>query len=242
MRIADDIADGPGSVADRSATLAAYRRDLTWALNGRYRHRIHAALDDTVQRFAVPRQYLKDVLDGVAMDLEPVRYETFEDLYRYCYHVASTVGLACIHVWGFHDDKAKQYAEKAGIAFQLTNILRDLGEDASRQRIYLPREDLARYNYSEEQLRRSERNQEFVSLMRFEVERARRYYDEAMPLVPLLEPHGRAVFLVMLRTYRGLLDAIEQRNYDVFSSRVRLSVWRKLALVLRALPVRWGWA
>lgn len=240
MRIADDIVDGPGTTETRAARLTAYRHDLLWALNGKYRQRLHAALHDTVQRYHIPRQYLKDVLDGVAMDLAPVAYGTFDELYRYCYRVASAVGLACIHVWGFADERAKKYAENAGIALQLTNILRDLGEDAGHGRIYLPREDLERFGYTPEQLRRGERDERFRALMRFEVERARRYYDEALPLVPLLAAHGRAVFLVMLRTYRGLLDAIEERDYDVFTSRVRLSTWRKLGLVLRALPVRLG--
>lgn len=241
MRVADDIVDGPGSAEDRAARLTVYRRDLVWALNGRYRHRLHPALHDTVRRYHIPRQYLKDVLDGVEMDLAPVAYATFDELYRYCYRVASAVGLACIHIWGFQNEDAKKYAEDAGIAFQLTNILRDLGEDVTQGRIYVPREDLERFGYREEQLRRAERDEHFGALMRFEVERARRYYDDALLLVPLLEPHGRAVFLVMLRTYRGLLDAIEERNYDVFTSRVRLSTWRKLGLVLRALPVRYGW-
>ena len=176
------------------------------------------------------------------MDLEPVAFATFDDLYPYCYRVASAVGLACIYIWGFNHERAKQHAESAGIAFQLTNILRDLAEDAARQRIYLPSEDLQHFGYTETQLKRGERDEHFQALMRFQVERARRYYAASEPLVPLLDPHGQAVFLVMLRTYRGLLDTIERRNYDVFSSRVRLSRWRKLALLLRAWPVRWGWA
>src|SRR5262249_50086893 len=156
------------------------------------------------------------------MDLEPVRYATFAELYRYCYRVASAVGLACIHVWGFDGDRAKEHAEAAGIAFQLTNILRDLGEDAARGRVYLPDEDLRRCGSAAERLGRHERDDRFRELMRFEVERARGYYDAAGPLVPLLRPAGRAVFLTMMRTYRGLLDLIERRNYDVFSRRVSL--------------------
>jgi phytoene synthase len=156
--------------------------------------------------------------------------------------VASVVGLSCIHIWGNASAKAREHAEAAGIAFQLTNILRDLAEDAARGRVYLPAEDLQRFGYDAEQLRRGEGGVNFEALMRFEVERARHYYDAAGPLVPLLPRPGRAVFLVMLRTYRGLLDAIARRNYDVFHGRVRVSRWFKLRQVLRVLPVRWGWS
>lgn len=240
MRVADDLSDGPGSVPEKRTLLDDWRRQLDLALAGTYGHRLHPAFHHTATAYRIPRQYFIDVLDGVCMDLEPVRYDTFADLYRYCYRVASAVGLACIHVWGFERPEARDFAEAAGIAFQLTNILRDLAEDAARGRVYLPREDLERFGYGEAQLRHGERGEQFRRLMRFEVERARSYYEAARPLVPLLKPAGRAVFLVMARTYRGLLEAIERRDYDVFSGRVRLSRWRKLWLALQALPVRWG--
>src|SRR5207244_4511382 len=144
-----------------------------------------------------------------------------------------------IHVWGFTRAKAELHAEQAGLAFQLTNILRDLGEDAGRGRVYLPREDLARFGYSEDKLRRGERDDSFRALMRFEVERARGLYAAAWPLVPLLSPPGRAVFLVMANIYRSLLDAIEATDYDVFQRRVSISKWRKTLFALQALPARW---
>ena len=241
LRITDDLTDGPGLAADKHIELAVWRRRLDAALAGEDTHRLHPALRHTVVTYRIPRQYLDDVLDGVEMDLEPLCIATFEDLYRYCYRVASAVGLACIHIWGFTHETAKVYAEKAGIALQLTNILRDLKEDAARGRVYLPREDLERFAYPAERLAREERDEPFRALMRFEVERARSYYAAAQPLSPLLPQAGRAVFQVMLQTYRGLLDAIERRDYDVFSARVSLSSGRKLWLVLQALPVRWGW-
>ena len=240
-RITDDLSDGPGPSAGKRAGLVEWRRQLQGAVAGDYRHPLHAALQHTIRTYAIPLEYLHAVLDGVEMDLDPVRYATFDDLYPYCYRVASAVGLACIHIWGFSDVKAKAYAESAGIALQLTNILRDLKEDAARGRIYLPGEDLDRFGYAEAQLQRGERNDCFRALMRFEVERARGYYRAARPLSALLPPAGRAVFQVMTRTYAGLLDRIERRDYDVFSSRVSLSTWRKLGLALQALPVRWGW-
>jgi phytoene synthase len=241
MRVTDDLSDAPGEPTFKRAPLDAWRGQLDRALAGDYTHRLHPALHHTVRTFAIPRQYLVDVLDGVCMDLEPVRYDTFADLYGYCYRVASAVGLSCIHIWGFSESQALKHAEAAGIAFQLTNILRDLGEDAARGRVYLPTEDLERFGYAAEQLKRGERNDAFRALMRFEVARARSYYEASQPLAALLEPPGRAVFQVMSRTYRGLLEAIERRDYDVFSRRVRLSKWHKLVLALQALPVRWGW-
>src|SRR6185437_13868692 len=134
------------------------------------------------------------------------------DLYGYCYRVASAVGLACIHIWGFREERAKSYAEAAGIALQLTNILRDLGEDAGRGRVYLPREDLERFGYTVEDLEQGRRDERFRALMRFQVERARGYYEAAAALTDLLDPSGKAVFLVMLRTYRGLLETIVHRD------------------------------
>jgi phytoene synthase len=242
LRVADDLSDGPGSPQDKRAPLADWRYRLGRALAGDYSHALHAALHHAVTTYAIPRTYLEAVLDGVEMDLETVSYPTFADLYQYCYRVASAVGLACIHVWGFDGPKAKEYAESAGIAFQLTNILRDLAEDAGRGRVYLPREDLARFGYDEVDLRTGVRDGRFRALMRFQVERARGFYATGWKLTGLLRPAGRAVFQVMTRTYQGLLDAIERRDYDVFSGRVRLSGWHKLALALEALPVRWGWA
>jgi phytoene synthase len=241
MRVADDLADAPGPPGDKVQPLQEWRRQLHGALAGNYRHSLHPALHHTLATYGVPPAHLEEVLDGVAMDLDTLYYPTFAELYRYCYRVASAVGLACIHVWGFRDDRARVHAEAAGIALQLTNILRDLGEDAARGRVYLPREDLDRFGYPPAALAQGLRDERFRELMRFQVARARGYYEQAEPLAPLLRPAGRAVFLVMLRTYRGLLEAIVRRDYDVFSSRVRLSRLHKLWLATRALPVRWGW-
>jgi phytoene synthase len=241
MRVADDLADEAGATADKRTALATWRRQLHEALVGNYNHPLHPAFHHAVERYRIPVAYLEAVLEGVGMDLDADRYETFADLYRYCYHVASAVGLACIHIWGYRGEKAKTFAEAAGVAFQLTNILRDLGEDVARGRIYLPREDLLRFGYTEEQFRSRIRDERFVELMRFEVARANGYYDAALPLAELLQPAGRAVFLTMVRTYRGLLDEIVRRRYDVFSTRVRLSRIHKLWLLARVLPLRWGW-
>jgi len=241
MRIADDRSDDPAPVEVRRGLLDGWRQGLDRALGGRCEHPSHLALCDTIEAFRIPSKYLHAVIDGVEMDLEPTHYETLDDLLRYCWHVASAVGLACIHIWGFSDPRAKAHAEQAGYAFQITNILRDLKEDALRGRVYLPAEDLARFGVDPVGFRTGMADDRFRSLMRFETERARGYYEASWPLTAMLPAPGRAVFLLMSRTYRGLLDEMERRKFDVFSSRVRVSRWRKLLLALQVLPIRFGW-
>lgn len=246
MRVTDDLTDTPGRPASQQRDdLNRWRTALEATLAGRYTHPIHPALHDTVHRFAIPSEYLFDVIDGVESDLEPVRFESFADLYPYCYRVASAVGLACIRVWGLQrgaaDADAVGPAEAAGVAFQLTNILRDLGEDLARGRVYLPQEDLARFRCPPEQWQNPALHERFRELMRFQIARARGHYRRAETLGRLLAPEGRAIFGVMCRTYRGLLDEIERRDFDVFSRRVRLPAWRKGWVFLSAWPVKWGW-
>jgi phytoene synthase len=240
MRITDDLADEPGDPVRKRLDLARWRRGLDDALAGRPGHETHPALYATVVRYRVSPAYLHAVIDGVEADLEPVRYATFAELYPYCWRVASAVGLACIHIWGFRDIGARAPAEAAGIAFQLTNILRDLAEDRSNGRVYLPTEDLERFGCADPAAW-SPADPAFRAMMRFQVARARDYYRAAEPLTGQLRPAGRAVFGLMRDTYRGLLEEIEARGYDVFSRRVRLGRWRKLALFARACPVRCGW-
>lgn len=240
LRVADDLTDEPGDADVKRLQLDTYRAQLDDALAGAYRHPLHAAFIDTVRLHNIPTEYLHAALDGVGMDLDTDHYDTFADLYSYCYRVASVVGLACIHIWGFTDRRAIHYAEAAGLALQLTNILRDLGEDVERGRVYLPQEDLHRFHYNRDLLKRGERTESYLALMRFEAQRARAYYEEAALLAPLLRPAGRAVFLVLLRTYRGLLEEIIASDFDVFNRRIRVSGCFKLWQVLRAVPVRLG--
>ena len=193
------------------------------------------AFRDTVRRFEIPREYFDAIVDGAQMDLTVTRYATFEDLYRYCYRVASAVGLVCIHIFGFHGAEARRYAESCGIAFQLTNILRDVREDAAMGRIYLPQEDLDAFGYPEEHVRNGLFNDTFRRLMGFQVERARRYYDEALPLLSLVQPSSRACLAAMIGIYRACLEEIPRRQYDVYSQRIGLSPWKKLSITARAM-------
>jgi phytoene synthase len=241
MRIADDLSDEPGPVEPKRRHLADWRAGLHAALAGNYRHASHAALHDTVANYAIPIRYLDAVITGVEMDLEPAAYQSFAELRRYCWHVASVVGLSCIHIWGFRGRESARFAEDAGIAFQLTNILRDIGEDAARGRVYLPQEDLERFGYNRDRLRHGVCDASFKEMMQFQIERARQYYRSGWRLAPRLSPAGQAVFLMMANTYRELLHEMENRDYDVFRGRVRVPRWKKLIFALAALPVRFGW-
>ncbi len=235
LRVTDDLADEPGDPAAKRAALASWRARLDDALNGEFTHRVHAALADAVTCYGIPPQYLHDVLDGVESDLEPIPFATFSDLDAYCYRVASAVGLACVHIWGGGTTEA---AEAAGVAFQLTNILRDLGEDLDRGRVYLPQDELKRFGCPPETWR--DRGPAFREMMRFQVGRARGYYELARPLESLLSTEGRAVYRMMAGVYRRLLDEIERRDYDVFTTRVRVGRLVKVRLLAVAWAVRWG--
>jgi len=236
MRHCDDLSDEPG--ANRAA-LDQWRASLEDALAGRCdAHPVLPALHDTVGRYRIPPRYLHEMIDGVTSDLEPRCFDTFEQLYRYCYLVASTAGLTTIHILGFDADEALTLAEKCGIAFQLTNILRDIREDAERGRIYLPAEDLARFHVTADDIRAGLRTPEFIDLMDFETERARAYYRDSRPLLGLVHKSGRASLGALISIYAGLLDRIERSNYDVFTRRISLSAAQKSWIVLKAFGSR----
>src|SRR5437879_1104244 len=199
MRYCDDWSDERG--ASRAA-VDCRRADLEEALEGRFTdHPVWPAFHHTVRRFGIPHEYFREMIEGVASDLAPRSFETFDQLYRYCYQVASVVGLTTIHIFGFDTRSALPLAEKCGVAFQLTNILRDIREDAGRGRIYLPAEDLRRFGVTEQDLREGNRNDAFVKLMRFEASRARSYYDESRPLLDLIHPRSRPSLWALVSIY-----------------------------------------
>ncbi len=239
LRRVDDLGDDEAlDIATRQRRLADLRENLHDALAGSTRDPYLPALADTVARYDIPVPYLTAAIDGVTMDLAGTRYETFAELEEYCYRVASVVGLACIHIWGFHSPAALEPARRCGIAFQLTNILRDLKEDAARGRLYLPAEDLRRCGYTVAELEHGEVNQRFAALMRLEIERAEAHYAAAAELEPLLSPDGRRVFRAMAATYRRLLEKIKLRQAEVFERRIRLSWWEKLRIASAAVLTR----
>jgi 15-cis-phytoene synthase len=233
MRYCDDLSDEPG--ANRAA-IDRWHAEMESALEGRFsQHPVWPAFHDTVRRFAIPHEYFREMIEGVASDLEPRQVETFDELYRYCYQVASVVGLTILHIFGFEKPGALPLAEKCGVAFQLTNILRDIREDAGLGRVYLPGEDLRRFGVTTGDLRAGNRNEAFVRLMRFQAVRAREYYDESMPLLDLVHPRSRPSLWALITIYSRLLERIEATNYDVFSRRVRLSTLEKSWILVQAL-------
>lgn len=251
MRLCDDIGDDETQPLDvRIQRLADWEQATITALTegrlpdsdfgtGHAEFRdIFPAVVDMMNRFEIPQERLTDVIRGVRMDLNPVedacRFETFEGLSDYCFHVAGVVGVCCIHIWGFTNDAALPAAADCGLAFQLTNILRDIGEDADNGRIYLPAEDLTRFELSPDDLRLRVQDERFHELMEFEVSRARSYYEKANVLSDYLQPTGRPILKAMVRLYGGLLNEISRREFDVYSRRVTLPTWRKLLIAADA--------
>lgn len=260
MRRADDISDEETMpVVERRVVmtewLGAWREARRSGVSD---DPVFVALNDTQKKFAIPDALLEDLVRGTTMDLEESQadvvlvtdivadktqtlqvYEDFEGLYRYCYLVASVVGLVCIRIFGYSDPRAEVLAEKTGVAFQLTNILRDVSEDAERGRIYLPMEDLTAGRVEVGQLlqvvRREAETKVVRSLLAQEAARALVYYAAAEELLPLIDRDSRAALWVLVTIYRGLLERIMAKNYDVFSERVSVPTSRKLLILAQGM-------
>jgi len=245
LRELDDIGDGPlvttpSALPDfatqaRLELLEAARSEFVAALAGTPRGPILPAVIDTIRRFAIPAEYFTAVMDGVAMDLLGRRYATWDELSEYCYRVASVVGLICLHIWRFRDEAAFAPARDCGLAFQLTNILRDLGEDARRGRVYLPDDDLRQCGYPREELLEGRVNAGFQRLLDLETDRARRLYESAAVLPRYLNRSGARMCTAMHATYRALLDEVHAHGAELFSRRIRVTRWRKLRIAARAI-------
>ena len=234
MRYCDDLSDDEGNI-DRAGSITHWRADLMRALEGADvpDHPVWPAFRDTVERFKIPHQYFFDMIEGVSSDLEPRRLQTFAELYDYCYKVASVVGLTIIHIFGFESPETLVLAEKCGIAFQLTNIIRDVKEDVGLNRVYLPAEDLLRFNVPEADLAADAPSPAFTELMRFEGARARAYYNESRPLLGLVHKKSRSSLWALIEIYSRLLERIEEAKYDVLSQRVQLSTVEKTGILLK---------
>jgi phytoene synthase len=239
MRYCDDISDGNASLQSKSAMLRDWRAQLDAAYSGNPRpNKILPAFRNTVHNFSIPVEYFHWIIDGAEMDLNVFQYETFDDLYKYCFNVASAVGLVCLQIFGFSDPQAKKYAEQCGIAFQLTNILRDVKEDAEFGRIYLPIEDLRKFGYSTDELRQGVVDERFRNLMKFEMSRAREYYSAARNLIPLIDESSQPALWAMIQIYERILKRIEKRHFDVFHSPVHLANAEKMSIAFKALAMR----
>ena len=234
MRYCDDIADDPNLQLNRAEMLERWRSTLDSSRDG-HDSMILPAFHHAVESYDIPLEYFHKLIDGASMDLFVDRYDTFEQLYDYCYKVASVVGLVCIHIFGFDTPEAKKYAEYCGIAFQLTNILRDVKEDAISGRVYIPEEDLQAFGYSADELISGPKDERFTRLMQFEVARARDYYNKALPLVDLIHGAGRPGLCAMIDIYYSILNAIERKQYNVFQHSISISRARKVGIAARAL-------
>ena len=232
-RLCDDIVDDPERRETAEQDLASLREQLDGAYRGRPDGPIWTALADAQQRYGIPKSHFGDVIDGCEMDLTKNSYGTFDELLQYCRRVASAPGLICIEIFGYTDERAVEYAVDLGIAMQLTNIARDVAEDARDGRVYLPQEELEKFGYAQSDLMAGTVNDAFRDLMKFQIERARRYFESGAKLYPLLDRRSRACPRTMASVYRRLLGRIEAADYDVFSQRIGLSVTAKAALAAR---------
>ena len=239
MRLVDNVSDEPGDLESKRRGLARWRSWLDEAVAGETQgHAILPALADAMTRFHIPARYFHDLILGAEMDLTVTRYATFDRLSEYCYRVAGTVGLTCLHVFGFRDPHAPDLAERLGLAFQLTNIIRDVRDDFDLGRVYLPQEDLSKFGLRDENLRGPIDGQ-LRNLLEFEADRAWRLYQEGAPLVHQVDADSRATIWALVRTYSTLLARIEERGFDVFSGRISLSSAEKLRYLLTAGMNNW---
>jgi phytoene synthase len=229
-RLTDDLGDGDGSISERQAKLTQWRRSLELADAP-----VTAAMRDTARRYEIPPALLDEIISGVERDLTQTRYATWTDLQSYCYQVAGAVGLACLHVWGYRGPAPDALARTCGEAFQLTNILRDVREDADRGRCYLPQEDLRKFELTFDAPLRPGLLPRFDALMAFELDRAERLFEEAAELHQVLSRDGQRVFRLMFGRYRAILAKIRTKPRAVLERRLSLSLPHKLWIAGRKL-------
>ncbi len=229
-REVDDVVDETSDAQVAHTTLAWWRKEVARLVAGEPTHPVTQALQPHMQPFGLSGEHLLAVIDGMEMDLTQTRYLDFKSLERYCWHVASVVGLMSARIFGVSDERTLQYAEKLGLAFQLTNIIRDVGEDARRGRIYLPISELQQFEVPASDILNAKHSERFERLMQFQTERAQRYYDEAFALLPKQDRRAQRAGLIMAAIYRALLDEIAHDNFHVLQHKISLTPLRKLWL------------
>lgn len=233
-RYLDDQVDIPGA-GDPEDRLKEWETELDRTYSGNPTHPAGIALADALQRYPIPKTAFEGLIAGCRMDLAKTRYETFEELIVYCDLVATTIRDITLAIFGARGEEALRLGRSFSTALQLTNILRDVGEDLDRGRIYLPREERERFGMTEEELFARRVTPGFAALMKFSAARARGYFRDGMKILPLVDADARLAARLMGEVYLRLLDEIERRNYDVFTGKIRLSPWAKAGVVLRAL-------
>jgi phytoene synthase len=234
-REVDDVVDEVSDPGVARVTLAWWRTEVSAVYAGAPAHPVARALAASNLRFPLPETLLQTVIDGMEMDLDQVRYADFPALEAYCHRVAGVVGLMSAEIFGYEDPATRTYARDLGIAFQLTNIIRDVGDDARRGRIYLPQDDLARFGVAPADVLRGHGSPQFVALMRAQAERARAWYARALSGLPARDRRAQRAGLAMAAIYRTLLDEIERDGFQVLDRRVALTPLRKLWVATRAM-------
>lgn len=230
----DEIGDGDETQAAltvnkwKSQLENLYEKKENSTLSTQQSALVFSAWSDLLETYKIPQNLPLELIQGVLMDTTIKRYETFDELYVYCYRVASTVGLMSSEILGYSEKVALEYAEAMGIAMQLTNILRDVKEDAAMNRIYLPQEDLKKFGITEEQIFENKFDENFVALMKFQIERARKFYAKGEKGIAMLEKDSRFTVLLASRIYARILDEIEKQNYDIFTKRAHTTKTQKL--------------
>ncbi len=229
-REVDDIVDECSDPHLARAKLAWWRTEIAGLFAGQPSHPVTQALAAALAQFSLPQEQLLEIIDGMEMDLDAVRYPDFRALHLYCYRVASIVGLLAAEIFGYTDRRTLKYAHDLGLAFQLTNIIRDVGEDARRGRIYLPQEDLARFGVTETEILQARYSANFRRLMEFQIERAQATYAQALAQLPAADRKAQRAGLVMAAIYRTLLAEIARDGCHVLHQRISLTPLRKLWL------------
>jgi len=232
-RLCDDSVDEETSADAKLKALSDLQANLDNTYSGSASSPVYVALADVARNYKIPQAYFQEIILGVESDLVKDRFQNFDELKEYCYRVASVVGLICLQIFGYEDDDAKEYAVDLGLAMQLTNIIRDVREDLDMGRVYLPQDEMARFGYSEEDLKNGVRNEAFLELMRFQSQRAREYFDRGFKLLPYLSRRSRACPAVLGALYSKVLDRIEASDYDVLESRVSLSKAEKIGIMAK---------
>ena len=232
-REVDDVVDECDDPGVAQAKLDWWRGEVAALYQGRPTHPVTRALANALPRFALAEEHLQEIIDGMQMDLERARYPDFKSLHLYCYRVASVVGLLAAEIFGYRNRQTLKYAHDLGLAFQLTNIIRDVGEDARRGRIYLPLDELERFNVPAADILHARHSDNFAALMAFQTERARQTYDAAFAQLPKEDRRSQRAGLIMAAIYRTLLDEIARDGYRVLDHRIILTPLRKIGIVLR---------
>jgi len=233
-REVDDVVDECSDADVARTTLNWWRNEVAAVFGGQPTHPVCQALIPVVKRFNLPQEHLLEIIDGMEMDLDQPRYADFKSLQLYCYRVASVVGLLSAEIFGYTDRETLKYAHDLGIAFQLTNIIRDVGEDARRNRIYLPMDEMQQFGVTAADILNSRETENFQKLMAFQIERAQRFYDQALAHLPAVDRKAQRTGLIMAAIYRAVLEEVERSGCHVLKERVSLGTGYKLWLAIKA--------